>query len=239
MTATPDIKPIETRYAGCRFRSRLEARWAVFFDALNIPWLYEPQGYELGGDPYLPDFLLYPNTDLATWFEVKGKFPTETELNKAELLSRATSTRTFVYFGECRVPGVGLSSIGSPAYYDRVSSTSYWHWDNSEGWMLLPDNPEAPLSWQVGLPPTAFMFAPGHPERLRPRSRLWWWTDCHHCGRVVLKLHGQMGWCPALREDRLPDPLYPQWGHETARLLKAYTAARSARFEYGESGALR
>lgn len=25
---------LETRYAGCRFRSRIEARWAVFFAAL-------------------------------------------------------------------------------------------------------------------------------------------------------------------------------------------------------------
>jgi hypothetical protein len=28
-----DLRPIETRYRGFRFRSRLEARWAVFFDA--------------------------------------------------------------------------------------------------------------------------------------------------------------------------------------------------------------
>lgn len=35
---------LTTRYAGCRFRSRLEARWAVFFDHLGIEWEYEPQG---------------------------------------------------------------------------------------------------------------------------------------------------------------------------------------------------
>lgn len=51
------IKSIETRYRGCRFRSRLEARWAVFFDALGLAWEYEPQGYLLpNGTPYLPDF---------------------------------------------------------------------------------------------------------------------------------------------------------------------------------------
>lgn len=33
MAVPPTIKPIETRYKGCRFRSRPEARWAVFFDA--------------------------------------------------------------------------------------------------------------------------------------------------------------------------------------------------------------
>ena len=32
------IKPIETVYNGYRFRSRLEARWAVFFDALGITY---------------------------------------------------------------------------------------------------------------------------------------------------------------------------------------------------------
>jgi hypothetical protein len=30
-----EIKAIETSYKGYRFRSRLEARWAVFFDALD------------------------------------------------------------------------------------------------------------------------------------------------------------------------------------------------------------
>ena len=31
-----EIKAIETYYKGYRFRSRLEARWAVFFDAAGI-----------------------------------------------------------------------------------------------------------------------------------------------------------------------------------------------------------
>jgi hypothetical protein len=55
------IQAIETRYSGCRFRSRLEARWAVFFDAIGVTWEYEPQGYLVGAEPqkpYLPDFWL-------------------------------------------------------------------------------------------------------------------------------------------------------------------------------------
>lgn len=65
------IDAIETRYAGHRFRSRLEARWAVFFDSLRLAWEYEPQGYRVGTRrrPYLPDFYL---TDLRVWVEVKG-----------------------------------------------------------------------------------------------------------------------------------------------------------------------
>jgi hypothetical protein len=37
----PTTKSIQTRYSGRYFRSRLEARWAVFFDALGLKWDYE------------------------------------------------------------------------------------------------------------------------------------------------------------------------------------------------------
>ena len=52
------LRPIETNYRGYRFRSQLEARWAVFMDAAAIPWEYEAQGFNLGGVYYLPDFWL-------------------------------------------------------------------------------------------------------------------------------------------------------------------------------------
>jgi len=42
------VKPIETVYSDHLFRSRLEARWAVFFDYMGIKWVYEPEGYDLG-----------------------------------------------------------------------------------------------------------------------------------------------------------------------------------------------
>ncbi len=51
------IKPIETHYKGYRFRSRLEARWAVFFESLGLNWEYEKEGFVLpSGKRYLPDF---------------------------------------------------------------------------------------------------------------------------------------------------------------------------------------
>lgn len=53
------IKAIDTEYKGHLFRSRLEARYAVYFDNLGVIWEYESEGYELGeGDRYLPDFYL-------------------------------------------------------------------------------------------------------------------------------------------------------------------------------------
>ena len=51
-----DIRPIETQYRGYRFRSRLEARWAVFFDRCDVRYDYEPEGFELPSGRYLPDF---------------------------------------------------------------------------------------------------------------------------------------------------------------------------------------
>jgi hypothetical protein len=67
------MKAIETIYKGYRFRSRLEARWAVFFDALDIKWEYEKEGYEKNDNgvicSYLPDFYL---PEFGMHVEVKG-----------------------------------------------------------------------------------------------------------------------------------------------------------------------
>jgi len=53
------LKAIDTEYDGHLYRSRLEARWAVFFDTLDIPFEYELEGYDLGEAGWcLPDFWL-------------------------------------------------------------------------------------------------------------------------------------------------------------------------------------
>ena len=71
-----EIKAIETVYNGYRFRSRLEARWAVFFDAAGVEYEYEPEGFVLpSGKRYLPDFLIHNCTERGPkdlWVEVKG-----------------------------------------------------------------------------------------------------------------------------------------------------------------------
>ena len=86
-----DIKPIETVYKGYRFRSRLEARWAVFFDAIGAAWEYEPEGFELeDGTWYLPDFKLRDvqgrgdEYERDLWIEVKGSMTPE-DKHKIEL----------------------------------------------------------------------------------------------------------------------------------------------------------
>lgn len=46
------MNAIRTNYKRYSFRSRLEARWAAFFDAIGWQWEYEP----LDLDGYIPDF---------------------------------------------------------------------------------------------------------------------------------------------------------------------------------------
>ncbi len=87
-TAMGEIKAIETAYKGYLFRSRLEARWAVFFDALGIQWEYEKEGYDLGeAGWYLPDFWL-PQVEM--WAEVKPAPFTAEEMRKIQALVACT-----------------------------------------------------------------------------------------------------------------------------------------------------
>ena len=120
----PNFKPIETEYKGYRFRSRLEARWAVFFDACGVKWDYEVEGFDLGdGVKYLPDFVLYDvhglrdngvNNDL--YVEVKGR------MTKAD----AEKIRRFHKEG-ARVLVVGSIPDGTDAHdiYENVFRECY------------------------------------------------------------------------------------------------------------------
>lgn len=60
------MKAIPTQYGGVNFRSRLEARWAAFFDLLGWRWLYEATDLE----GWIPDFTLL-GTHSTTLVEVK------------------------------------------------------------------------------------------------------------------------------------------------------------------------
>ena len=63
------MKAIETEYKDILFRSRLEARWAILFDALELEWVYEPDCFILSNNQkYTPDFYI-PKKDL--YIEVK------------------------------------------------------------------------------------------------------------------------------------------------------------------------
>ena len=59
---------IETVCFGVKFRSMLEARWAIFFNQMGISWEYEPERIQLATKIAIPDFFL---PSLGVWFEVK------------------------------------------------------------------------------------------------------------------------------------------------------------------------
>lgn len=93
------VQAIPTLYGGCRFRSRLEARWAVFFDELGIPWTYESEGYVLsGGLCYLPDFRI---PTLGGWIEIKptALHPDDDGWSKAQRLAVESCESVFVCWG--------------------------------------------------------------------------------------------------------------------------------------------
>lgn len=111
------IKAIETRYKGYRFRSRLEAKWAVFFDALGVQWEYEPQGFETPWGPYLPDFCLQ-GVYGPLWVEVKGIKPTDVEVKKLGFVVKGTCSGC----GDSPMNGLVAQDLGSGAGLWEVSS---------------------------------------------------------------------------------------------------------------------
>lgn len=108
------IKAIETVYKGYRFRSRLEARWAVFFDMLGIEWVYEQEGFEMeDGTRYLPDFYL-PTFEKGMYAEVK---PEHGDFRKAIKFAEEGKLRMWC----CE----GTPEIFAYAYYDYTDGEGF------------------------------------------------------------------------------------------------------------------
>lgn len=202
------MKPIETTYRGCRFRSRLEARWAVFFDFLEIEWRYEPERYGTELSTYLPDFYL-PRTK--TWVEVKGE---------ADALQKDWQRMS------------GLLDFGGvlPDFADSYVPSS------SRGLVLLGEVPDV-QGWQgvvahpivqhhKGLHRTWVIFTPRGPE---PLVLGWLAQD-------LLGLHDESeleagpsaGWL--VESHKIPTP------YVFRHTLVGYRHARAARFEHGDDG---
>lgn len=111
---------IPTSYGGVNFRSRLEARWAAFFDLLGWPWEYEP--IDLAG--YIPDFIL----DGRVLVEVKPLLWTSSNeerlscANMARRLDRALWKRPAVLLGARLMPENELGRSRRPG------ATSEYGW---------------------------------------------------------------------------------------------------------------
>jgi hypothetical protein len=91
-----DIESVETLYNNINFRSRLEARWAIFWDVLEVKYDYEPEKFDFGEIRYIPDFWL---PEREKWVEIKGQMPTDEEERKAFLLAKETQQDVVVFSG--------------------------------------------------------------------------------------------------------------------------------------------
>jgi hypothetical protein len=117
------ITAIQTEYRGHKFRSRLEARWAVFFDAMKHDWTYEPEGYELPSGWYLPDFYL---KGFDVHVEIKPVPPTAGEMQfGAELV--AAGKDFILFYGDD--PGAVFADWSWPKRCD-AKHPSEWDWSS-------------------------------------------------------------------------------------------------------------
>jgi hypothetical protein len=133
MVSRRRIKPIETFYNSYRFRSRLEARWAVFFDALRLRYEYEPEGYDLGPDvgPYLPDFWLPAQSGFRGGFvEIKPEEPSYIERRRCEALAEGLGRDVYVFYEPIEVPCPLTNPYTNPAIVFLGSGG----WDDDHYW---------------------------------------------------------------------------------------------------------
>ena len=223
------IKAIETRYKGYRFRSRLEARWAVFFDALGLRWQFEPEGFDLsahGLGYYLPDFFL---PDLNYWIEVKPEnFDSRDEdaYRKLGYVARGTSARGLLVAGE---PYLNVVMGSFQAYMEPGIPYDTWWVVNSYHPELEEEEDDAgrmdgpylfclcPLCDKIGI-----QFD-GRGERI---------CNDDTCGgkRTREEAKALGFWGLLYHGDKAYSGDHP-------KLVVAAEAARSARFEHGQSGA--
>lgn len=197
------IKPIETHYKGYRFRSRLEARWAVFLDALGIRYEYEIEGYDLGeAGWYLPDFWL-PQQEIIV--EIKPpllydkKHPAYIlwpDMTKQEALVIALSESGLHHHVMMLCGAPGPKEKNRPPLSSRPPF-SY------EGLLIrrLGPNFDGP----------ACGFRPYH------------WYECLCCGEMGITVRWGRAGCLGCGNSGV-------LGLDTPRLRAAYIAARSARF---------
>jgi len=222
--ATDTIKAIQTRYKGYHFRSRTEARVAVLLDSLGVRWGYEVEGYLLSnGVRYLPDFYL---SDWDCHLEVKGAMPTFEEVEKCYLLGMARGRPCFLLHGDLFVPEFSNDSKG------------VYIIDPRDGVCVTCASPVVDGKCIGKKGKTDCLCAPF----------LYGFYESPSGGAVQLDhlyvedvIAGPAGWSDAIKLTS-GGPAIPcrNFGagrtFRSNRIREAFAAARSARFEFGESG---
>lgn len=122
------IAAIPQEHRGITYRSRTEARWAEYFHSKHLDFQYEPDGFRLDGDWYVPDFYLpYANI----YFEVKPTEPTVREVRVAKALAATAKAVVVVACGNPRedVDLIAFDSVGRQTFvelaYDNTVSSAW------------------------------------------------------------------------------------------------------------------
>jgi hypothetical protein len=138
------LSPKPTTYDGIRYRSRLEARWAAFYDALGVTHQYERQHFNLGdGIFYLPDFWLPMIGARGVWVEIKPFEPLPAEIEKACRLAVQTALPVYLFFGW----------VSHSVQYDLGSAYKFYidqGWGGGYRWS------ECPHCGELGVTPGGF-----------------------------------------------------------------------------------
>lgn len=106
---------IPTLYKGIQFRSRLEARWAAYFDLWSMDWKYEP--IDLPG--YIPDFICSAGPFREDLFEVKPASSPADCLDAAAKIDASGWRGAAVVVG--RDPSIMLVSVGAGKWRPSTS----------------------------------------------------------------------------------------------------------------------
>lgn len=113
------VTSIRTQYGGVEFRSKLEAGFAELFDVARIDWEFEPEGFNLAGLWYLPDFWL---PDLRIFVEVKGILDANAEEKATRLAEAAKENNITVLIVQklrpCAIPGLSQRYIAGTLVSD-------------------------------------------------------------------------------------------------------------------------
>lgn len=126
MTLEYTIAAIPTEYKGRRYRSRLEAKWAAFFDLCGWSFEYEP--YDLGA--WSPDFLINVRGN-----EVLVEVKPVTEIDVPTIYKMHTAAERSGFKGDLML--VGSSIFGSPVEEIRGQYPYV-------GWLCSSEAPESP-----------------------------------------------------------------------------------------------
>jgi len=108
---------LPTYYNGINFRSRLEARWAVFFDSLRVRYRYEPARLAVVPYGYTPDFLLplQDRFDRVLWVEVKPSDYEPSDIDKPDALACPDIPVAFIH--EPFVPNDNFAACVHSIYF--------------------------------------------------------------------------------------------------------------------------